>query len=68
MTLRHAKAIADKGWRAALSDDRHLRAGLNVYDGSVTCRPVAEAMLHIIGQAQWKGAVAVLWDCLRGQD
>ena len=46
VTLRHAKAIADKGWRAALRDDRHLRAGLNVHDGSVTCRPVAEALDH----------------------
>ncbi|MDF2974780.1 MAG: ald, partial [Microvirga sp.] len=34
---------ADKGWRKALLEDPHLRDGLNVYDGRVTCQPVAEA-------------------------
>ena len=24
-------------------DDPHLRAGLNIHDGQVTCEPVAEA-------------------------
>jgi alanine dehydrogenase len=42
-TLPFALALADKGWRQALKDDVHLRAGLNVYDGQVTCEPVAEA-------------------------
>jgi alanine dehydrogenase len=36
--------IADKGWRKALSDDEHLRRGLNVAFGKVTCREVAEAL------------------------
>ena len=40
-TLQHALALADKGWRAALRDDPHLRAGLNVALGCVTCEPVA---------------------------
>ncbi len=40
-TLVHALALADKGWRAALRDDVHLRAGLNVALGHVTCEPVA---------------------------
>ncbi len=40
-TLAHALALADKGWRAALKDDVHLRAGLNVALGLVTCEPVA---------------------------
>jgi alanine dehydrogenase len=40
-TLGHALALADKGWRAALRDDVHLRAGLNVALGQVTCEPVA---------------------------
>ncbi|MEM8811636.1 MAG: alanine dehydrogenase [Pseudomonadota bacterium] len=44
VTLRHALAIADKGWRQALFDDRHLRNGLNVWKGQVTCAPVAEAL------------------------
>ena len=41
VTLRHALAIADKGWRQALLDDPHLRRGLNVSGGQVTCEPVA---------------------------
>jgi alanine dehydrogenase len=36
-------ALADKGIRDALNADEHLRNGLNVYDGAVTCRAVAEA-------------------------
>ncbi len=42
-TLPFALALADKGWRQALKDDVHLRAGLNVHDGKVTCAPVAQA-------------------------
>jgi len=42
-TLPFALALADKGWRQALKDDPHLRAGLNVAAGAITCRPVAEA-------------------------
>jgi alanine dehydrogenase len=37
-------AIADKGWRRALRDDPHLRDGLNVHNGQVTCRAVADAL------------------------
>ena len=35
--------LADKGIRNALNADVHLRNGLNVHDGAVTCRAVAEA-------------------------
>jgi alanine dehydrogenase len=42
-TLGGALALADKGWRKALTDDPHLRAGLNVALGKVTCQPVAQA-------------------------
>ena len=42
-TLPFALALADKGWKQALKDDVHLRAGLNVHDGKLTCKPVAEA-------------------------
>ncbi len=42
-TLPFALALADKGWRQALKDDVHLRNGLNVHDGKVTCEPVAQA-------------------------
>ena len=46
-TLPFVLALANKGWRMALSQDPHLLAGLNVCDGKVTCEPVAEAQgLH----------------------
>ena len=41
VTLPHALAIADKGWKAALIANRHLANGLNVWNGKVTCEPVA---------------------------
>jgi alanine dehydrogenase len=37
-------ALADKGWRRALSEDPHLRNGLNVHDGRITYRAVADAL------------------------
>jgi len=43
VTLPFVVALADKGWRQALADDVHLRAGLNVHAGCVTCAPVAQA-------------------------
>ena len=43
-TLPFVLALADKGWRAALSDDPHLRDGLNVHDGKVTHPAVASAL------------------------
>jgi alanine dehydrogenase len=42
-TLPFALALADKGWKQALKDDPHLREGLNVHDGKITCKPVADA-------------------------
>jgi alanine dehydrogenase len=42
-TLPFTLALADKGWRKALEDDPHLRAGLNVHEGKLTCEPVAVA-------------------------
>jgi alanine dehydrogenase len=43
-TLPFVLALADKGYRRALTDDAHLRNGLNVIDGKITCKPVAEAL------------------------
>ena len=43
-TLPFVLALADKGWRRAIADDPHLRNGLNVHAGKLTCRPVAEAL------------------------
>lgn len=42
-TLPFALAIADKGISQALSEDPHLRAGLNVYEGYVTHDAVANS-------------------------
>ena len=41
-TLPYILALADKGAGQALRDDPHLLAGLNVHDGRVTYRSVAE--------------------------
>lgn len=43
VTLPFTLALADKGWREALIRDPHLREGLNVCEGKVTCEPVAQA-------------------------
>ena len=43
VTLPYAVALADKGWRQALRDDRPLSLGLNTHDGAVTYAGVAEA-------------------------
>src|SRR5437667_1433875 len=40
-TLPFVLAIADRGWRRALSEDRHLRNGLNACRGRVTHPAVA---------------------------
>jgi alanine dehydrogenase len=42
VTLPFALAIANKGWQKALADDPHLRNGLNVANGKVTYKAVAE--------------------------
>ena len=40
-TIGHAVALADKGWKQALKDNTHLKAGLNVANGQVTYEAVA---------------------------
>jgi alanine dehydrogenase len=44
VTLPFVLALADKGYRRALGEDPHLRNGLNVFQGQVTHRAVAEAL------------------------
>jgi len=44
-TLPFTLALADKGWRRALGDDPHLRAGLNVHAGRI----VHAAVAHDLG-------------------
>jgi alanine dehydrogenase len=41
-TLPHVTRLANLGWKQALRADPHLRAGLNIWNGNVTCAPVAE--------------------------
>jgi len=41
VTLPHALAIADKGWKSALTEDAYLAQGLNVWNGQVTYEAVA---------------------------
>ena len=43
-TLPHVLTLANKGYRQALMDDPHLRNGLNVHAGEVTCWEVADAL------------------------
>ncbi len=44
VTLPYLLQIADKGAERAMLEDRSLLLGLNTYQGSVTCQPVAVAM------------------------
>lgn len=41
-TLRYAVALADKGWRKACKDDEALFKGLNIVEGKVTFKAVAD--------------------------
>src|ERR1700733_2788110 len=43
-TLPFMLALAEKGWRRALAEDAHLRAGLNVHAGRITHAAVANAL------------------------
>ena len=43
-TLPHVLTLANKGYRRAFTDDPHLRNGLNVHAGDVTCKEVADAL------------------------
>lgn len=44
VTLPHALRIADLGWKDALRADPHLLDGLNVWNGQITYRAVADAL------------------------
>lgn len=41
-TLRYALALADKGWRQACKDDPALYKGLNIVNGKVVFKAVAD--------------------------
>jgi alanine dehydrogenase len=42
-TLPYTMAIARKGWRDAVREDRALAEGVNVVEGALTCGPVGDA-------------------------
>jgi alanine dehydrogenase len=44
VTTSFVLALAEKGWRLALSADANLCNGLNIHDGHVTYRAVADAL------------------------
>jgi alanine dehydrogenase len=44
VTLHYARRLAGLGVEGAVERDPALEAGVNVYGGHVTCRPVAEAL------------------------
>lgn len=43
-TLPFVLSLADRGWRQAVLDDRHLRAGLAIHAGRLTSAPVGIAL------------------------
>jgi len=45
-TLPFTMQLAELGWKKALQANAHLKAGLNVCEGKVTYREVAEALGH----------------------
>ncbi len=51
-TLPFALALADKGWKKALKDDRYLRDGLNIHAGKVTHPAVAAALGYPLEPAE----------------
>jgi alanine dehydrogenase len=51
-TLPYVLALAGKGWKKALTDDIHLRNGLNIALGKVTYRAVAEALRRKLVSAE----------------
>jgi alanine dehydrogenase len=42
-TFTYVLALAEKGWQKAVAEDPALRMGLNVFDGKILCRAVAES-------------------------
>lgn len=51
-TLPFTLALANKGYRKALVSDKYLRNGLNVFDGKVTFKAVADSLGHKYFEAE----------------
>ncbi len=43
VTLPYILRLANNGYRSVLSEDMHFLNGLNVFDGKITCKEVADA-------------------------
>jgi alanine dehydrogenase len=43
-TFHYVLDLANKGWRKATAEDPSLRAGLNLCEGKIACRAVAESL------------------------
>jgi len=54
-TIYYAKRIARMGWKEAMREDEHLRNGLNVCEGKLTIKAVADAQ-----GLDWVDAASVL--------
>lgn len=52
-TLPYALQLADKGWQKACADNEELRKGLNVVEGKVVYKEVAEAWGLKYEQLEW---------------
>jgi len=60
-TLPYALRIADKGWKQALREDSGLANGLNVHDGSVAIKSVADEFgLPLLPAEQVLGAATLV--------
>lgn len=55
VTLPYALDLANKGWKKALRDDEELKMGLNIVDGDIVYKDVAEAF-----EMDWKPIDEVL--------
>ncbi len=55
-TLPFVLALAGKGWRRAMAEDRHLLAGLNAHAGRITHPAVAAAL----GEKLWRAEEAIV--------
>lgn len=54
-TLPYIIKVADVGYCRAFAEDEGFAMGLNLAEGKITCRPVAEA--HGMGWVEWRKAV-----------
>ena len=56
-TLPFIMSLVTKGVNRALLDDKHLFNGLNIYQGQITCEPVAQALCETYVPAKIVGKV-----------